>query len=211
MSQFNRAIVIDNGTDSCKVGFAGDSSPFSVVPTVIAVNSNTNDCYVGNDISKAQGVNFKVKRPMQYGIVVDWTSMEKIWNHIFYNELKVAPEEHAVMVTEGPLNPKGNREKMTQIMFEEFNIPALYVANQGVLSLYASGRTTGVVLDCGHGASHAIPIYEGNMNVNAITRFDWAGDTLTDYLVKLLQKKGYSFNTAAEYDIVRLDFYQINC
>ena len=106
-------------------------------------------------------------------------------------------------MTEASLNPKLNRERMTQIMFETFNVPCLYVNVQAVLALYASGRTSGVVLDSGDGISHTVPIYEGYAIPHAIQRILLAGTDLTEYLRELLKARGLSFTTPAELEIVR--------
>ena len=115
--------------------------------------------------------------------------MEKVWHHTLYNELRVSPEQHPIMMTECPLNPKENREKLAQIMFEVFSVPQLYLSMQAVCALYAAGRTTGVVLDSGDGVTHSVPIYEGFAIPHAIQKMLFGGSNLTNYLKEMLAKK----------------------
>jgi len=159
--------------------------------------------YIGDEAMAKKGI-LEINYPISHGIVESWEDMEKVWHHTFYNELRVAPNEcKGVLLTEAPRNPKANREKMVQIMFETFEVQNIYVAIQAVMSLYSAGRTTGLVVDSGDGVTHTVPVFEGFSLPHAVEKMEIAGRVLTNYMQKLLLECNISMTSAAELEIVK--------
>ncbi|KAF7946553.1 hypothetical protein EAE96_009550 [Botrytis aclada] len=207
----NAPIVLDNGSGTIRAGFAGDDLPKCYFPSFVGrpkhlrvlAGALEGDVFIGQRAQELRGL-LKIKYPLEHGIVTDWDDMERIWEYVYGEGLKTLSEEHPVLLTEPPLNPRSNRDTAAQILFETFNVPALYTSIQAVLSLYASGRTTGIVLDAGDGVSHAVPVYEGFAMPSSIRRIDVAGRDVTEYMQTLLRKAGYVFHTSAEKEVVRM-------
>lgn len=217
---YNQPIVLDNGSGNIKAGFAGEEKPKIYQPLIVGrpkyqkimavasaddsiSNYNNKEAYVGSSARQNRGL-LKLSYPIEHGIVTDWEDMERIWHHTFTKELKTVPEEHPLLITEAPLNPRANRDHMCQIMFETFSIPCVYVSVQAVLSIYASGRTTGVVLDSGDGVSHVVPVYNGFSLPTAIKRMDIGGRDITDHLAFQIRRMlGINLLSSSELDIAR--------
>jgi len=205
----NQPIVIDNGSGTIKAGFAGAELPRLVFPAYVGkpkhmkvmAGGAEGDIFCGDKAKDLRGI-LKLNYPTKHGITTDWKDMQNLWQHV-YSELNVVQDQHPVLLTEAPLNPRPNRLKSAEIFFETFNVPALYVQVQAILSLYASGRTTGVVLDSGDGVTNAVPVYEGFILPHAVTRIDVAGRDITEYLQLLLRKAGHNFHTSAELEVVK--------
>jgi len=208
----NPAVIIDNGSGMVKAGFSGAEAPAGVFPSIVGTPKTASalqgvsqkDFYIGEEAIAKKGV-LNIKYPIAAGKVSDWGDMEKVWHHCFYSVLRVTPSElQGVLLTEAPLQPKENREKMAEIMFETFQVKNFYVAIQAVMSLYSAGRTTGLVVDSGDGVSHTVPVYQGYSIPHAIKRIDVAGRVLTGWMKHLiLEKMGRDMNSASEMEVVR--------
>ncbi len=133
-SEPKTAVVIDNGTGMLKSGIAGEDGPSAVFPAIIGRpkfksvmhGCNDKEIFVGEEALAHRGV-LQLSYPIEHGVINNWSDMESIWNHCYYNELRISPNEHPCLLTEAPRNPKNNREKMISIMFEVFNVPSFYV------------------------------------------------------------------------------------
>lgn len=205
---YNEPVVIDTGTSSIKAGLAGGQEPSLNFPAYVGrpkhhqvMTTLEGDYHVGNKASELRGI-LQLQSASSHGIVQNWADIEKLWSSVYQN-LSVVKDQHPVLLTEAPLNPRQNRAKMVEVFFETFNVPALYVQTTSILSLYASGRVTGCVVDCGDGVSSAVPVYQGFAVQHAVQRSDIAGRDVSDYLQLLLRKLGVNFHTSAEAEIVR--------
>ncbi|XP_073348778.1 uncharacterized protein [Pagrus major] len=209
LTDFKTPIVLDTGSGLMKAGFADQDLPNIIFPTIIGMPKYEEimngilerETYIGHEAQHMRGV-LTLKHPIKNGIIRNWDEMEKIWHHTF-QQLHVDPEDHPVLLTEAAMNPSENRQRMVEIMFENFSVPFTYVAMQAVLALYAAGRSTGVVFDSGDGVSHSVPVFEGYCLPHAVQRFPLAGVDVTMHLKKLLQEQGVSMRTTAETEIVR--------
>ena len=205
------SIIIDNGSCCIKSGLEGEEGPRSVFHTILGEDNKYNKkmlnpgnkiFYIGKDAEDKYGIlNFKT--PMKRAIIKDWYIMEKIWGHIFTDELRVAPCDHNVLITQPIKNIKENKEKIVEIMFEIFGVPGLYLADSTILSLYSEGKSTGMVIDMGDGSTQFSPVVNEKLLEDKCERINIGGKDITKYMRKILNKKGYIFEKFSEKRIAR--------
>ncbi|GAB5588901.1 Actin-related protein 2 [Umbelopsis nana] len=208
----SKTLVVDNGTGFVKCGYAGSNFPEHVFPSVVGRpilraeekvgNIEVKDLMIGDEAAELRNI-LQMSYPMENGIIRNWEDMRHLWNYTFDEKLKVDPRDSKILLTEAPMNPRANREKMVEVMFEEYGFQGVYVAIQAVLTLYAQGLLSGVVVDSGDGVTHIVPVYQGFAPQNLTRRLDVAGRHITRHLIKLLLNRGYAFNRTADFETVR--------
>ncbi|KAM6045682.1 LOW QUALITY PROTEIN: actin-1-like [Theristicus caerulescens] len=202
------AVIFGNGSGLFKAGIAGDSGPRSVFTASVGrskikatmLGAGQKECYIGEAAQSKRRV-LSLNYPVDYGIVTHWHDTERIWRHVYEYELRIKASERPVLLTEAPLNPLQNWEKMME-MFEGFLGLAMYAAIRAALALCASARITGTAVDSGDGVTHSVPIFEGYCLPHA-SRLDIAGRDISEYFMKLLLESGHTSVSTAEREIVR--------
>ncbi|KAJ5481945.1 hypothetical protein N7475_000757 [Penicillium sp. IBT 31633x] len=205
-------IVLDGGTGFLKVGYAAQNFPEHQFPSIVGRpmlrteeqgnEFQLKDIMCGDEAAIARSM-LQISYPMENGIVKNWEDMEHLWDYTFKDKLNIETQGRKILLTEPPMNPLKNREKMAEVMLEKYEFGGVYVAIQAVLALYAQGLSSGVVVDSGDGVTHIIPVYESTVLNHHIRRLDVAGRDVTRNLIALLLRRGYALNRTADFETVR--------
>jgi len=186
-------IIFDIGSYKCKAGYSGEVAPRSIFRTVVGKKKGSYHgnlpFFVGDEALEQK---YPLKYPIENGIITGWDEVEQILIYTFNHLLKINPENHSMLMTGDLYQPKANYEKLKQVIFECFKVPKLFIANQALLPLIASGSNTGLVVDIGDSICRTIPIYEGFIIKDAISSLNFSGKDLNKYFMKMINERGYT-------------------
>ena len=190
------SIIIDIGSGLMKVGFSGEDGPRNIFNSIVGipkmaglkVGMEQKERYVAEEaISNAEFMNFY--SPIQRGEVVDWDKFETLMHYLLYNQIEVVPEDMSVLITEMPLSSKKNRAKISELLFEKFNVQKCHIANSSMLGLFSYGKSSGIVVDSGYNITSTVPVYEGFPLVYASQKINLGGEDLSNKLFDLIKEK----------------------
>lgn len=195
----DNAVVVDMGSGSTRIGFSGDDAPRLQLPTCVGTAADGTvetfaKAYKHRDTVQVQNV-------MERGLVKNWDGVEHLMSYID-NLLGISKDPNTpLLLTEAALVPREQREELVKILFEKHHVSGLYFGTAPVMSLYASGRTSGMVLEMGHGTCHTVPIFEGFALFHSILQLDFGGDDLTSWVGKTITKGGVTFPPHHQRDV----------
>ncbi|XP_030327222.1 actin-like protein 7A [Strigops habroptila] len=192
-----KALVVDIGTGHFKCGFAGDPWPLYIVSPTFGkptweAGSNQRETFVEEELQNSSVPSTPIN-PVRHGTVVDWNYVQDTLKCIFKAEMKIQPDDHAVLMSVPPLCSTTDKGKYAEMLFEGLHTPAIHLAYQSHLSMYSYGKTSALVVESGHGVSYVVPIYEGYILRSITGKVDYAGSDITCYLMKLLNESGNAF------------------
>ena len=206
-------IIIDLGSSEIKAGFRTDNNTPSLrFPSYIGEpkynkilrplnksNYQYNEEFLGEDCNPYLGI-LKLRYPIKHGAFEDEKDISLVFNHIF-SKLKLKEDDLSrcpLLITEPLLNQKKNREMISTLLFEKYNIPSLIFAYQPSLSLFAFSDLSGVILESGGGVTQICSIINGNSIPSSFMRSDFGGEDVNEYLRILLKLRGFDLISDSE-------------
>ena len=208
-------IVFDNGSGYLKAGLSTDEQPLCTIPALVGrpmlryaekiEDIELKPLMIGDEVIPVRSI-LELSYPMKEGIIENEEDMALLWDYCIKQKLGVTDgdlKDRKFLLTEAPSNPTKNKQKMAEILFEKMGAGFFNIEPQAKLTIFCEGLETGIVLDSGDGVTHVIPIAMSCLLHHQIKRLDIAGRHITEYLIKLLQLKGYAFNSTADFETVR--------
>ncbi|MBN1801321.1 MAG: zinc ribbon domain-containing protein [Candidatus Lokiarchaeota archaeon] len=211
-------IIIDMGSAYVKIGFAGEPGPRFIFPCItgtekykaVMADVSTRSIYVGDDAMKMRGV-LKVKRPIERTTIMSWEDFYEILNHIFYTLLRIENlSAYPVFYVEPSFIQRETKEYIARVLFETHRVQSLIMVPSPILSIFAVGLTTGLVVESGHGVTTIVPIVNGKVYHQAIQKLNLAGMDVIGNLRTLLMREGINIQSSAVEEIMR-EIVEKNC
>jgi len=211
-------VIVDIGSAYTKIGFAGETSPRFVFPTItgkekykaVMVDVSGRNIYVGNDASKMRGV-LKIKHPVKRGAIMDWDDYYEILNYIFYTLLRIENlSDYPVLYTEPPFLQQDTKEYIARVLYETHRVKSLIMIPTPILSLFSVGLTTGIVIESGDGTSWICPIISGEIVDQSVQKLSLAGTDVNQHLKNLLMREGINIESSAVDEIIK-EIKEKNC
>ena len=182
------ALVFDPGHSSLRIGYAGEDCPKAEIPSLIGRGEGDSIYLDTNQLSYPKA-GVEVSSLLKDGMIDDWDALEKLLDYSFDKVLHSESELHPVLFSEASWNAKSKREKLTELIFEKYKVPAFFLVKNAVLTAFANGRSTGIVLDSGATGSSAVPVHDGYVLQSAIVKTPLGGDYITEQCQKFLEEQ----------------------
>lgn len=204
------SIVIDMGTDTTRIGYAGEDQAQNITTSHYGVIHDDGDRN-GEVIVTEEGLNFARKNfevyPMlnEEGFIRDFDKFETYLEGKLDKGLNLKISDSPLLFTEPSKHNKDHRLKLTEIMFEKCNIPCLFICKSAVLSSFSCGKSTCLVLDSGHSSTYAVPVHDGYILQNSTLKYNIGGKYVSDHLIDFMNKKGAVINPFYSFKKVRTD------
>lgn len=193
------AIVLDAGSHTTRIGYAGDDYPKVIVPSSYA-KTDANKKIFGHGMEFLRS-NQEIVPIMRDSLIQDWDGAIEQYRHYFDNLLKVDYQEQPILITEPVWTDKEYRQKLVETFYEQFNFPALYLARTPTCISFQQGRSSCLVVDVGHDSASVTPVVDGICLLRNSMKTNYSGQFLNDHVKNFLTTKFPDVNLELKYKI----------